>query len=116
MPNVVVIMGRVLRFPSGFVFGVATAAYQVEGNIENDWAEWERAGRLKEANVFCGRGVDHWNRFQEDYGLAHSVGASAFRVSLEWARIEPERGRFDESALDGYRQRLQAMKAAGLRP
>ena len=36
-----------LRFPSDFVFGVATAAYQVEGHIENDWSEWERAGRMK---------------------------------------------------------------------
>ena len=35
------------RFPDDFVFGVATAAYQVEGHIENDWSEWERAGRVK---------------------------------------------------------------------
>ena len=49
-----------LRFPSDFVFGVATAAYQVEGHIENDWSEWERAGRMKHV---AGAGVDHWNRW-----------------------------------------------------
>lgn len=109
-------MNEALAFPEEFVFGVATSAYQVEGHIENDWAEWERAGKLKEAHVRCGRGVDHWNRFAEDVQLAQSVGASAFRISLEWARIEPSRGRYDEAAIDSYRQRLLQMKAVGIRP
>jgi beta-glucosidase len=103
-------------FPKDFVFGVATSAYQVEGHIENDWAEWERAGKLKEAHVRCGRGVDHWNRFEEDLGLARNIHAGAFRISLEWARIEPSPGRFDESAIAQYRSRLLKMKADGLRP
>jgi beta-glucosidase len=103
-------------FPQDFTFGVATSAYQVEGGIENDWAAWERAGKLKEPHMRCGRAVDHWNRYEEDYGLALDAGAAAFRVSLEWARIEPERGRFDGAALEGYRERLLRMKARGLRP
>ncbi|NVJ03643.1 glycoside hydrolase family 1 protein [Myxococcus sp. AM001] len=103
-------------FPADFTFGVATAAYQVEGGIENDWSEWERAGRLKEPDARCGLAVDHWNRYEEDYALARAVGATAFRISLEWARIEPERGRFDEAALEAYRERLLKMKAHGLRP
>ncbi len=109
-------MQQSMSFPGGFVFGVATSAYQVEGHIENDWAEWERAGKLKEPHVRCGRGVDHWNRFEEDLSLARNVGCTAFRVSLEWARIEPEPGRFDEAAIDSYRTRLVQMKEAGLRP
>ena len=49
--------------------------------------------------------------------LAQAVGATAFRMSLEWARIEPERGRFDGAALEGYRERLLQHEArAGLRP
>jgi len=105
-------------FPGGFVFGVATSAYQVEGHIENDWAEWERAGKLKEPHVRCGRSVDHWswNRFLEDLDLARGIGSTAFRLSLEWARIEPQPGRFDEAAIDQYRARLVRMKEAGLRP
>jgi beta-glucosidase len=102
-----------LTFPPDFVFGVATAAYQVEGHIENDWSAWERSQALKHS---AGGAVDHWNRYQNDYQLARDVGAEAFRVSLEWARIEPERGRIDERALDGYRTRLLAMRASGLRP
>jgi beta-glucosidase len=103
-------------FPPDFTFGVATSAYQVEGGIENDWAEWERAGKLKEAHVRCGRAVDHWSRYAEDYALAREVGASALRVSLEWARLEPERGKWDGAAREGYRERLLRMKEAGLRP
>src|SRR5688572_16810604 len=85
--------------PEDFVFRVAASAYQVEGHIVNDWAAWERAGKLKEAHVRCGRGVDHWNRFEEDLLLIQDVGAHAFRMSLEWARIEPERGRYDRAAI-----------------
>jgi beta-glucosidase len=102
-----------LTFPTDFVFGVATAAYQVEGNIENDWSAWERSQGLKHS---AGAAVDHWNRYQSDYQLARDIGAGAFRISLEWARIEPERGRFDLQALDNYRTRLLAMRASGLRP
>jgi beta-glucosidase len=104
---------RTLTFPSDFVFGVATAAYQVEGHIENDWSAWERSQKLRHS---AGAAVDHWNRYQEDYRLAREVGAGAFRVSLEWARIEPRRGHIDLAALDAYRTRLVAMRAAGLRP
>ena len=103
-------------FPPDFVFGVSTAAYQVEGNIENDWAEWERAGKLNDPKARCGLGVDHWNRFDEDIQLTQDLGAGAFRMSIEWARIEPERGRYDEAAIDGYRRRLEKMRAAGIRP
>ena len=103
-------------FSSTFTFGVATSAYQVEGNIENDWSEWERAGRLKQSEMRCGRGVDHWNRYEEDFQLAKKIGATAFRMSLEWARIEPERGIFDQQAIADYRLRLEKMAALGLRP
>src|SRR6185295_12445726 len=99
-----------LRFPSDFSFGVATSAYQVEGHIENDWAEWERAGKLKEVHARCGRGVDHWNRFEETLRLVRDVGATAFRISLEWARLEPQPGRFDEAAIENYRCRLEKMQ------
>ncbi len=103
-------------FPADFTFGVATSAYQVEGHIENDWSEWERAGKLKEPHVRCGRGVDHWNRYEEDLGLAKDIGCEAFRISIEWARVEPVRGKVDHEAVRAYRRRLELMKAAGIRP
>ncbi len=107
-------MSRV--FPESFVFGVATAAYQVEGGIDNDWSDWERAGKCKEPHVRCGRSVDHWNRFDEDVGLIQKLGASAYRMSVEWARVEPEPGKFDDAAWASYRTRLERLGARGIRP
>lgn len=109
--------GEPLRFPAGFVFGVATAAYQVEGHIDNDWTDWERAGRLKDPKARgCGKSVDHWNRFEEDLRLLEQLGGRAFRVSIEWSRVEPSPGHFDEAALEAYRARFLRMKERGVLP
>ncbi|MFZ5445095.1 MAG: glycoside hydrolase family 1 protein [Myxococcota bacterium] len=105
-----------LVFPPDFTFGVATSAYQVEGGIENDWSDWERAGKCKEKDARCGPSVDHWARFFDDVPLITRLGATAYRLSIEWARLEPERGRFDDAAWDGYRARLEALVKAGIRP
>ncbi|MFN7135714.1 MAG: family 1 glycosylhydrolase, partial [Myxococcales bacterium] len=99
-------------FPESFLFGAATSAYQVEGGIENDWSAWERQGRTKTP---CGRAVDHWNRFDEDLGLLLAAGLRAYRMSVEWARIEPRRGEIDEDALAQYRRMLEKLKARGVR-
>lgn len=105
-----------LRFPSDFVFGAATSAYQVEGHIENDWSAWERQGRLHDRTARNGRGCEHWERFEADLGLLGQLGAQAYRLSLEWARLEPRRGVWDDAAWEGYRRRLEALVKAGLRP
>ena len=100
-------------FPEGFYWGAATASYQVEGGIENnDWAEAAREGRVPP----CGRACDHYHRYEEDFDLAQSLGHNAHRFSIEWARIEPEEGQFDQAAIEHYRQVIQALKARGLRP
>ncbi|MCK6549022.1 family 1 glycosylhydrolase [Myxococcota bacterium] len=102
--------------PKGFLLGCATSAYQIEGGIENDWSRWEAAGRLKDPNVRCGRAVDHWSRWREDFALLSAVGAGAYRLSIEWARVEPEPGRFDDAALHQYREMIDALVAAGIEP
>ena len=105
-----------MQFPDDFLFGAATSAYQLEGGIENDWSAWERAGKLKDPNARCGAAVDHWNRFDEDLALLTGLGLKGFRFSLEWARLEPEPGRFDDVAAARYRKNLEAMRAAGVTP
>ncbi len=105
-----------LTFPPDFVFGVSTSSYQVEGGIENDWSVWERAGRLKEPEARCGVACDHWERFFEDIDLIEQTGATAYRLSIEWARVEPVRGTWDETAWAGYRKRLEALVARKIRP
>jgi beta-glucosidase len=105
-----------LVFPPDFTFGVATSAYQAEGGIENDWSAWERAGKLNDPAARMGRGAGHWDRFAEDVGLITSLGATAYRLSIEWARVEPRRGQWDEAAWSGYRHRLELLRRAGVRP
>jgi beta-glucosidase len=104
----------VQTFPRGFLWGAATSSHQVEGgNSGNDWWEWERRGHAKEPS---GAACDQWNRFREDFEIAKSLHHNAHRLSLEWSRIEPEEGRFDEDALHHYAEVLRALRSLGLEP
>ncbi len=101
------------KFPQGFYWGAATASYQVEGGIENtDWAEAARDGRAP----VCGMACDHYHRFETDFDIAKSLGHTAHRFSVEWARIEPEAGKFDENAIAHYREVLLALRARNIKP
>ena len=101
------------KFPEGFYWGAATSSYQVEGGIENtDWAKAAREGRVP----VCGKSADHYNRYEEDFDIAKSLGHNAHRFSLEWARIEPEDGVFNQEEIEHYRKVIKALKARGLRP
>jgi beta-glucosidase len=105
-----------LAFPRDFTFGVATSAYQVEGGIENDWSAWEREGKLTNPAARMGRGAGHWERFADDLHLITGLNATAYRLSIEWARVEPRRGQWDEAAWQGYRDRLELLCRAKVRP
>ena len=102
-----------IQFPDGFLWGAATSAYQVEGGIENtDWAEGAREGMLP----MCGQSADHYNRFEEDFTIAATLGHNAHRFSIEWARIEPEEGIFNEKEIDHYRSVIKALKDRSITP
>ncbi len=101
------------KFPEGFYWGAATASYQVEGGIENcDWAEAARAGRVPPCNKAC----DHYNRFESDFDIAKELGHNCHRISIEWARIEPEEGKFDEREIGHYLAVLAALRERRLKP
>lgn len=101
------------KFPDGFYWGAATASYQVEGGIENnDWAEAAREGRVPPCGIAC----DHYNRFEEDFDIAKELGHTAHRFSIEWARIEPEEGKFDENGIEHYKKVLKALKDRNIKP
>ena len=101
-----------LVFPDGFRWGVAMSAFQTEGNVQNDWTDWAAAGNAPALGEAC----DSWNRWPEDVRLATGLGVQVFRLSIEWARIEPQPGQFDEAAVAHYRQVLQAVRDAGMEP
>jgi beta-glucosidase len=95
---------------------VATSAYQIEGAVENDWTEWERAGRLKSAGDRCGEGAGHRARWREDLDLLPSLGANAYRFSVEWSRIEPREGEFDPAALSLEAERARWLERLRIEP
>lgn len=106
-------MAKTLKFPENFYWGSATASYQVEGGIENnDWAEASRAGRVPPAGIAC----NHYNLYEDDFDLAKSLGHNAHRISIEWARIEPEEGKFNLEEIEHYKKVLIALKTRGIKP
>ena len=80
-----------LQFPEDFLWGVSTAAHQVEGDNCNQWSDWEQAGRIKSGDS-CGKACDWWENAERDFDIARDLGLKALRLSLEWSRIEPARG------------------------
>ncbi|HWZ88022.1 MAG TPA: family 1 glycosylhydrolase, partial [Polyangiaceae bacterium] len=106
-----------MRFPDRFLFGTATSATQVEGGCPaTDWWEFaHQPGRIAGGDV-PDIACDHWNRVSDDSALVSRLGLGAHRLSVEWARIEPAPGRFDDAALEHYRGELDALSAAGVEP
>ena len=103
-----------LKFPEGFLWGAASASYQVEGGINNnDWAKAAReTGKVPPADISC----DHYNKYEQDFDIAKSLGQNCQRISIEWSRIEPAEGRFDQNEIQHYRKVLQSLRDRGLKP
>ncbi|HUX14323.1 MAG TPA: glycoside hydrolase family 1 protein [Spirochaetia bacterium] len=102
--------------PQTLLLGTATAATQIEGgNIDHSWARWARAGRTVDGSQ-TSPADDHWNRVDEDAAILVELGCRIYRMSVEWARIEPEPGVFDGEVLAHYRREIETLKAAGIEP
>jgi beta-glucosidase len=100
----------------GFLWGAATSAHQVEGGDEaSDWAAWERLPQTTCAEP-AGAACDHLNRYPDDIRLLADLGLNSYRFSVEWSRIEPEPGRFDDRWLAHYRQMCATCREHGLLP
>ncbi len=129
-----------LNFPKNFYWGAGTSSHQVEGNTKNDWGEWEprtadaRAKNSKNIfwwnpnwkkfeqeatnpkNYIAGIACDHYNRFREDFDIAKKLHHNAHRFSIEWSRIEPEEGKWDEKEIEHYREVIHALREHGMEP
>ena len=106
------------HFPSGFLWGTATAAHQVEGNnTNNQWWAWEQQeGKILNGDK-SGLACDWWGgRWKEDFDRAAEGGQNAHRFSVEWSRIQPEPERWDEDALERYRVMLRGLRDRGIAP
>lgn len=122
------------------MWGASVSSHQVEGNNHNQWTVWElknatdlaktaraRIGHVpvwgkieKQAtdpdNYVSGKGVDHYNRYKEDFDLVRQLNLNSFRFSIEWSRIEPEDGQWDEAEIEHYRTYIKELRKRGIEP
>jgi beta-glucosidase len=103
-------------FPSDFLWGVAGAPHQVEGNnVSSDlWAMEHMPDSMFPDK--SGDANDFFHRYSDDFALAAGLGVNSFRLGVEWARIEPERGLISAAALDHYDRVIDSCVAHGLTP
>jgi beta-glucosidase len=102
-----------IQFPKDFLWGAATAAYQVEGNNDrSDWWHWEKEAGKENSGDAC----RHYDLYELDLELAKGLGHNAHRLSVEWSRVEPEEGKFSEAALKHYVDVILALRARKIEP
>jgi beta-glucosidase len=105
---------RQTTFPKDFLWGTSTSGYQIEGGGENtDWYRYETKSDTIAAEP-CGDACDSWNRYEEDLDIIESLGLNSFRLSLEWAKIEPQQGVFSQEVIAHYKDVLEACHARGI--
>lgn len=133
-------------FPKGFLWGASTASHQVEGYNHNQWSVWElqnarqlaqnadkepkggillselenwpeiRAQAKDPANYISGKAVEHYLRYREDFDIAKKLNLNSFRFTLEWSRIEPKEGVWDEAAIEHYKTYIKELNKRHLEP
>ena len=95
------------EFPKGFFWGSAASSFQVEeNNIYSDWWQFMPSGSA----------TKHYEFYKEDFDLAKALHHNAHRFSIEWARIEPQEGRFDEKEFKHYKEVVISLRERNLEP
>jgi beta-glucosidase len=112
-----------MRFPPGFLFGVATSAYQIEGAADEDgrgpsmWDTFSQTPGAVTHGDTAAIACDHYHRTDADLDLAASLGLNAYRFSIGWPRIVPDgTGAVNQKGLDFYRRQVDGLRARGLQP
>ncbi len=127
-------------FSKNFFWGASVSSHQVEGGNHNQWSVWElqnakdlaktasdRLGWLPNweqikhqaedsNNYISGDGVKHYTNYKEDFALLKKLNLNAFRFGIEWSRLEPEEGRWNEEAFRHYHQYIRQLKKMGVEP
>jgi len=128
------------QFPKRFLWGVSTAAHQVEGGNHNQWTIWELENakakaaqaqyhiddyeswnrikdQAKDPNNYVSSGLgDHYNRYEEDFDLLTDMHMNAYRFSIEWSRVEPEEGAWSAEVITHYKNYVAALHKRGIEP
>ena len=109
-----------MSFSQDFLWGAASAAYQIEGAYNEDGkgpSIWDALSDGHIAHGDSGRvACDHYHRFREDVALMKKIGLKAYRFSVSWPRVIPEEGKVNEKGLDFYRALVDELLSAGITP
>jgi len=129
-----------LRFPKRFLWGVSTSAHQVEGNTHNQWSVWElenarslakqaeykldelpvwddiQAASTDPNNYVSGAATNHYELYKVDFKATAAMGMNAFRFSIEWSRLEPQEGEWNQDEIAHYREYLLELRRQKLEP
>lgn len=127
-------------FPNDFFWGASTASHQVEGGTVNQWSVWEleNAKELAQTahqrlswlenwndiknqaedphNYVSGNGVDHYKKYEHDFDIVNKLNMNAFRFGIEWSRIEPEEGKWDEKEIKHYKKYILELRKRKIEP
>jgi beta-glucosidase len=107
---------QALEFPQSFLWGAATSSHQIEGwNEKNDWWKWEQQQGTIADGQTSGRGSDHYHQYQKDFNFIDEMNLNAYRMSIEWSRINPEEGVFDEKEIQHYKDVLEDLNNRGVK-
>lgn len=128
------------HFGEQFFWGASTASHQVEGGTINQWSEWELAIAKEHAqtahqrlswlpnwheakpqaedpdNYVSGRGVDHYRRYKDDFQILKSLNMNTFRFGIEWSRLEPSEGQWNEKEIQHYKNYIAELRKQGIEP
>lgn len=129
-----------LHFPKNFLWGASISTHQVEGNNHNQWTTWEletaqvkvaqapytyqhlaiwdeiKEQTAKPSNYVSGKATDHFNKYELDFDIAKKLHFTTLRTGIEWSRIEPKEGKFNQEALEHYQNYFEALKKRGITP
>jgi len=114
---------RIVRFPSNFVWGAATASYQIEGAYNEDgkgesiWDRFSRTpGKVQDGDR-GGIACDFYHRYQDDIKLMKAISLNAYRFSIAWSRIFPQgKGQINQRGLDFYERVVDELLSSGIEP
>jgi beta-glucosidase len=104
--------GAVLKFPDQFLWGTATSTTQIEGHINNEWTDF-----VARDGGDCRIACDSYHRYAEDIEWMRQLGVNAYRLGIEWSRLQSAPGaRLNEAELARYIDQLDRLRAAGITP
>jgi beta-glucosidase len=114
-----------LAFPEAFLWGTASSAWQVEGDVDaspddglpfrSNWTSWEDMGCIGNGDR-NDVGAGFWTQWEDDLDRAQGLGSNTIRLGMEWARIEPADDQWDEAALQHYAEVMAGARARGMEP